>query len=102
MTMMLVFACIFLGMQMLFPRKEPDPRTYTDVLKQLRELESQQKDVDAAALLPVYQQKLNDAKNKDKWAQDVFDQRELEGIMLVAHAKFLGADSRSNMPEKAA
>ena len=101
MTMLLLFICIYMGMQLLNPNKGPaDTRPYTDVLKELRDLNRDEKDVEAAALLPSYQSKLNQAKGEKKWSQAEFDKHELEGIVLVAHAKFKGALSRINNPAK--
>jgi len=101
MTMMLLFICIYMGMQLLNPNKGPvDTRPYTDVLKELRKLNLDEKDVEAAAMLPLYNTKINQAKTEKKWTQVEFDQHELEGIVLVAHAKFKGALSRAGDPTK--
>lgn len=101
MTMLLLFAVIFLGMQLLNPNKGPvDNRKYSEVLTKLRELNRDEKDVEAMALLPVYQQKIGEARTKEKWDQKKFESAELEGIFLVAHAKYKGALSRMNDPQK--
>lgn len=103
MTMILLFICIYMGMQLLNPNKgAPDTRSYTDVLKQLQDLNRDEKDVEAATLLPVYHEKIGKARNDKKWSQEEYDRHELEGIVLVAQAKYKGALSRISDPTKSA
>ena len=93
MTTLMLFVCIFLGMQLFFPKNNanPDTRTADQMLASLHEMNAQLKDVSANALLPQYVKKLEDDRNKEKWTADQFEKRELEGVVLVADTKFKSA-----------
>ncbi len=102
MTTLLLMATVFLGAQLLFQRPPADNRKPDDLLKLIKQANVDDRDVDAAQLLPQYINKLQDEQKKQKWSQQEVDKREFEATVLVAQAKFRGALSRMKNPSQSA
>lgn len=112
MTMMLLFMCIFLGIQLfLNPNKQQqaDNRTLAQIEKQMQEFNRDVKDVEMAltnnggpGLLSVYKQKVDAEANSNKWSAEEREKKQLEGLVLTAHAKYKGALIRFDDPTKKA
>ncbi|MBS1723655.1 MAG: membrane protein insertase YidC [Armatimonadetes bacterium] len=101
-TTLLLMTTIWLAFMLLFPRQPADTRSSQELATKLREAEAGGNDVDAMQLFNAYTQKLNAERGPAKWTQDQFDQREMEGAILVAHAKYKSALARIDDPTKAA
>lgn len=86
--MLLIVAVVFLGFQLLFPNKAPDARSSDEILRSMRTLNSEGKDVSLAKLVPIYENKLREEKAGKGWTDEQVNEKRIEAHILLAHTKF--------------
>ncbi|MCW5937004.1 MAG: membrane protein insertase YidC [Fimbriimonadaceae bacterium] len=87
MTTLLLFAVVFLGMQLLFPPQQPDTRSAGEILGRMQDLAAEGKDVSLAKELPAYTRAVEKLKSDGTIDQAELDKRVLAAHTLAAHTK---------------
>ncbi|MGE0002467.1 MAG: YidC/Oxa1 family membrane protein insertase [Fimbriimonadaceae bacterium] len=86
--MLLIVAVVFLGFQLLFPNKAPDARNSDEILRSMRELNREGKDVSLAKLVPIYENKIREEKAGKGWTDEQVNEKRMEAHVLLSHTKF--------------
>jgi YidC/Oxa1 family membrane protein insertase len=97
---MLIMCVVFLGLQLLFPPRQPDPRSAEEIWAQMVKLNEEGRDVDIAALQAQYVSKLDQEKAALKITEDELRARRLRAQVLVAHTQLKSGLYRADDPTK--
>jgi YidC/Oxa1 family membrane protein insertase len=99
---MLIMCVAFLGLQLLFPPRQPDPRSANEIWDQMVKMNAEGRDVDIAAIQAQYIAKLNQDKAAKTITEDEFRAAELRAQVLVADTQLKSGIYREKDPNKKA
>jgi YidC/Oxa1 family membrane protein insertase len=93
----LLVTTLFLGYQLFFGSKpeDTDKRTSSQVLKDIQKLNAEVKDITIASELPLYEEKLQQEAEKNKWSKSVVDDNKLYATLLAAQTQYSAGAQRN-------
>lgn len=97
MQTMLIMVVLFLGFNLFFGNRQPETRTSTEILANMRKLHGEIKDISIAAELPKLESRLRLEQEDKKVTPEQLEKATVEGLVLTADTQARAAKQRSDI-----